>query len=325
MSDKYTVPLALQMAVRGRVSSEEGSLGIFKVSAVLCCRPTSNLGMPRHSLSVCVFPLHRASAAANTAPTRSLSPPLSATLTSPKSRYLCLVSGLRLGSDCYGEGQGDGPSSTAARLLVSFLAGRIGSGGRDEELARRVVRVIVAGDSVTEARDHHRDHRCSPVQSLTATRPPSPSPSLPTTIVERSSRRPPAVAAQCAVWTCCWPSCWTAAPWTSCPEVGTHRTHRGGMCMYALIAPLCPVAQLRTRPASSSLSRSGCPHSPCSHDLTLLVYVWCPSQPLHSCLFPHSSRFSSFHRTTNPMSCKLDGILVVGHSGQVTLTLTSRP
>ena len=148
----------------------------------------------------------------------------------------------------------------------------------------------------------------------------------PTTTVERSSRRPPAAAAQCAVWTCCWPSCWTAAPWTSCPEVGSHRTHRGGICMYALIGPLCSVAQLRTRPASSSLSRSGCPHSPCSHDLTLIVYVWCPSQPLHSCLFPHSSRFSSFHRTTNPMSCRLDGsILVVGHSGQVTLTLTSPP
>eukprot|EP01035_Chromulina_nebulosa_P038783 gene38783-52386_t len=78
------------VAVRGRVSSEEGSLGIFQVSAVLCCRPTSNL-----------------------APSRQLSPPLPVNLTSPKSRYLCLVSGLRLGSDSYGEGQGDGPSSNA--------------------------------------------------------------------------------------------------------------------------------------------------------------------------------------------------------------------
>jgi len=38
------VSLVLQIAVRGRVSSEEGSLGIFQVSAVLCCRPASNLG-----------------------------------------------------------------------------------------------------------------------------------------------------------------------------------------------------------------------------------------------------------------------------------------
>ncbi len=54
MSDKYTVPLELQMAVRGRVSSEEGSLGIFKVSAVLCCRPTSNLGICHGTLSLSV-------------------------------------------------------------------------------------------------------------------------------------------------------------------------------------------------------------------------------------------------------------------------------
>ena len=108
------------------------------------------------------------------APSRPLSPPVSANLTSPKSRYLCLVSGLRLGSDSFGAGQGDGPSSNAVRLLFSFLAGRIGSGDRDQDLARRVVRVIIAGDSIAEgassnhssSRDLHRyrfrplSHRC---------------------------------------------------------------------------------------------------------------------------------------------------------------------
>jgi DNA polymerase II small subunit/DNA polymerase delta subunit B len=39
-------------------------------------------------------------------------------------------------------------------------------------------------------------------------------------------------------------------------------------------------------------------------------------QPLHPCLFPQSSRFSSFSRVTNPYEASFDGVTVLGHSGQ---------
>jgi DNA polymerase II small subunit/DNA polymerase delta subunit B len=41
-----------------------------------------------------------------------------------------------------------------------------------------------------------------------------------------------------------------------------------------------------------------------------------PQQPFHPCLFPHSSRFNSFERVTNPHECQLDKVLIFGHSGQ---------
>lgn len=41
-----------------------------------------------------------------------------------------------------------------------------------------------------------------------------------------------------------------------------------------------------------------------------------PQQPFHPCLFPHSSRFSTFERVTNPYECKVDSVTVLGHSGQ---------
>jgi len=40
------------------------------------------------------------------------------------------------------------------------------------------------------------------------------------------------------------------------------------------------------------------------------------SQPLHPCLFPQSSRFSTFSRVTNPFEGVYDGVCVLGHSGQ---------
>lgn len=33
-------------------------------------------------------------------------------------------------------------------------------------------------------------------------------------------------------------------------------------------------------------------------------------------MFPHSCRFSSFHRVTNPYEASFDGVTVLGHSGQ---------
>lgn len=41
-----------------------------------------------------------------------------------------------------------------------------------------------------------------------------------------------------------------------------------------------------------------------------------PQQPFHPCLFPHSARFSSFERVTNPYRFQLDEATIMGHSGQ---------
>eukprot|EP01033_Poteriospumella_lacustris_P003941 gene3941-2802_t len=41
-----------------------------------------------------------------------------------------------------------------------------------------------------------------------------------------------------------------------------------------------------------------------------------PQQPFHPCLFPHSSRYTSLERVSNPYQYRLDGVSVLGHSGQ---------
>ncbi|KAL1463163.1 hypothetical protein WDU94_014944 [Cyamophila willieti] len=41
-----------------------------------------------------------------------------------------------------------------------------------------------------------------------------------------------------------------------------------------------------------------------------------PQQPLHPCLFPEASKYSTFHPVTNPYIFELDGKLVMGTSGQ---------
>ena len=41
-----------------------------------------------------------------------------------------------------------------------------------------------------------------------------------------------------------------------------------------------------------------------------------PQQPLHSVLFPHSSRFSSLSSVTNPYSVQVNNLRILGHSGQ---------
>jgi DNA polymerase delta subunit 2 len=41
-----------------------------------------------------------------------------------------------------------------------------------------------------------------------------------------------------------------------------------------------------------------------------------PQQPFHSCLFPHSSRYNTFERVSNPNQFKIDNVEVLGHSGQ---------
>ena len=55
-----------------------------------------------------------------------------------------------------------------------------------------------------------------------------------------------------------------------------------------------------------------CPHmQPLS-----TAHIYTNTQPLHPCLFPQSCRFSTFSRVTNPYQARLDGVLVLGQSGQ---------
>lgn len=46
-----------------------------------------------------------------------------------------------------------------------------------------------------------------------------------------------------------------------------------------------------------------------------------PQQPLHPCLFPEASKYSTFHPVTNPYTLELDGKLISGTSGQPVLDI----
>lgn len=41
-----------------------------------------------------------------------------------------------------------------------------------------------------------------------------------------------------------------------------------------------------------------------------------PQQPLHKCMFPQASSYTTFHTTTNPYHCTVDGVSIIGTSGQ---------
>lgn len=41
-----------------------------------------------------------------------------------------------------------------------------------------------------------------------------------------------------------------------------------------------------------------------------------PQQPLHRCLLPGASRFDTFRRAPNPHAFEVDGVSVLGTSGQ---------
>ena len=41
-----------------------------------------------------------------------------------------------------------------------------------------------------------------------------------------------------------------------------------------------------------------------------------PQQPLHGCLFPGAGPYESFTRVTNPYGCSVDGVKLLGTSGQ---------
>ena len=125
------------IAVRGRVSNDD--LGVFQVKGCLFCHPILS-------------------------PNSELTPPVRDVMSfaseEKEAKYLCLVSGLRIGAEC---GKDKAPSSIAARLLFSFLAGRLGS-ANSREVARRVVRTVIAGDSIAEgpSREKIKDNKYFP-------------------------------------------------------------------------------------------------------------------------------------------------------------------
>ena len=125
------------IAVRGRVSNDD--LGVFQVKGCLFCHP--------------ILP-----------PNSELTPPVRDVMSfaseEKEAKYLCLVSGLRIGAEC---GKDKAPSSIAARLLFAFLAGRLGS-ANSREVARRVVRTVIAGDSIAEgpSREKIKDNKYFP-------------------------------------------------------------------------------------------------------------------------------------------------------------------
>ena len=41
-----------------------------------------------------------------------------------------------------------------------------------------------------------------------------------------------------------------------------------------------------------------------------------PQQPFHTCMLPHSSQLATLNLTTNPYCCDVDGLRVLGTSGQ---------
>ncbi|KAK2156975.1 hypothetical protein LSH36_201g02010 [Paralvinella palmiformis] len=49
-------------------------------------------------------------------------------------------------------------------------------------------------------------------------------------------------------------------------------------------------------------------HDPANHTL--------PQQPLHNCMFPMATRYQTMHCVTNPYECSVDGIRILGTSGQ---------
>lgn len=40
-----------------------------------------------------------------------------------------------------------------------------------------------------------------------------------------------------------------------------------------------------------------------------------PQQPIHKCVFPQSSTYTSLHRVTNPYECMLQGRRILGTAG----------
>jgi DNA polymerase delta subunit 2 len=149
------------------------------------------------------------------------------------AKYVALVSGLQLGAP--------GVDPQPAALLADWLGGHLGGRG-EQALASRVVRLIVAGDTLCAL------------------------PPAPGHVDAKAASR-------------------LAAPL------------READLLLSQLAAALPVDLMpgRNDPSNAAL----------------------PQQPLHACLLPHAARYiATLARVTNPHECALDGVRILGTSGQ---------
>ncbi len=149
------------------------------------------------------------------------------------AKYVALVSGLQLGAP--------GVDPLPAALLADWLGGHLGGRG-ETALAARVVRLIIAGDTLCAL------------------------PPAPGHVDAKAASR-------------------LAAPL------------READLLLTQLASALPVDLMpgRNDPSNAAL----------------------PQQPLHACLLPHAARYSAtMQRVTNPHECSLDGVRLLGTSGQ---------
>ena len=173
--------------------------------------------------------------------------PTGAVAPNTSSSFVLFVSGLSLGG-------GNAKTTLALQMLADFLAGRLGSND-DAQLASRVTRVIVCGNSVVS-----------------------------TEVLQAGSVSKDA------------PS-WVANSKANAAKLAQEN-----------IAPIREFDALLAQ-ALSSVPVDLMPGSDDPSSLTL------PQQPLHPCLLPQSSRYSSLSLVTNPNESRVGGLLLLGHSG----------
>jgi len=182
-----------------------------------------------------------------TKPQLPVTNPTGAVAPNTSSSFVLLVSGLSLGG-------GNAKAALAMQMLADFLAGRLGSND-DAQLASRVTRVIVCGNSVVST---------DALQAGSASK--------------------------------------DAPSWVANSKANAAKLAQEN------IAPIREFDALLAQ-ALSSVPVDLMPGSDDPSSLTL------PQQPLHPCLLPQSSRYSSLSLVTNPNESRVGGLLLLGHSG----------